>query len=137
MLLLAIDVGNTQISLGVFRDSTLAATWRAATEHERTEDELAVFLDGFLSRDDISLRTERGHRQEHRGVPAVRPGVRLRGSGRRPGDAAAAGASGGENDRHRRARIDHGAADQEPGHARRRAHAPGSAPAVGAKSMSD
>ena len=57
MLLLAIDVGNTQISLGVFRDSTLAATWRAATEHDRTEDELAVFLDGFLSRDDISLRT--------------------------------------------------------------------------------
>src|SRR5207253_9388470 len=57
MLLLAIDVGNTQISLGVFRDSTLAATWRAATEHDRTEDELAVLLDGFLSRDDISLRT--------------------------------------------------------------------------------
>ena len=57
MLLLAIDVGNTQISLGVFRDATLAATWRAATAHERTEDELAVFLDGFLSRDDLSLRT--------------------------------------------------------------------------------
>src|SRR5439155_1467542 len=37
----------------------------------------------------------------------------------------------------RRARVDHGAADQEPGHARRRAHAPGSAPAMGAQSMSD
>jgi type III pantothenate kinase len=57
VLLLAIDVGNTQISLGVFRDATLAATWRAATEHDRTEDELAVFLDGFLSRDELSLRT--------------------------------------------------------------------------------
>jgi type III pantothenate kinase len=57
VLLLAIDVGNTQISLAVFRDATVAATWRAATEHDRTEDELAVFLDGFLSRDDLSLNT--------------------------------------------------------------------------------
>jgi len=57
VLLLAIDVGNTQISLGVFREASLAATWRAATEHDRTEDELAVFLDGFLSRDELSLRT--------------------------------------------------------------------------------
>lgn len=57
MLLLALDVGNTQILLGVFRDGALSATWRAATEHQRTEDELAVFLDGFLEREQASLRT--------------------------------------------------------------------------------
>ncbi len=57
MLLLAIDVGNTQINLGVFRDATLRATWRAATAHERTEDELAVFVDGFLEREELSLRS--------------------------------------------------------------------------------
>lgn len=57
MLLLAIDVGNTQVNLGVFRDASLSATWRAATEQERTEDELAVFLDGFLEREELSLRS--------------------------------------------------------------------------------
>jgi type III pantothenate kinase len=57
VLLFAIDVGNTQINLGVFRDAELAATWRASTEHERTEDELAVFLDGFLEREELSLRS--------------------------------------------------------------------------------
>ncbi len=56
-LLLAIDVSNTNIKFGVFRDDELVRIWRAATQHERTEDELAVFLDGFLVREDLSLQS--------------------------------------------------------------------------------
>jgi type III pantothenate kinase len=54
-LLLAADVGNTQINFGVFRDDALVRVWRTTTVHERTEDELAVFLDGFLEREELSL----------------------------------------------------------------------------------
>lgn len=54
-LLLAIDVSNTNVKFGVFRDDELVRIWRTATQQERTEDELAVFLEGFLVREDISL----------------------------------------------------------------------------------
>jgi type III pantothenate kinase len=57
MLLLAIDVSNTNTKFGVFRDGQLVTIWRAATVRERTEDELAVFLDGFLEREELSLHS--------------------------------------------------------------------------------
>jgi type III pantothenate kinase len=45
-LLLTIDVGNTHISVGVFRDKTLAHTWRLHTKPRATADELGTqFLD--------------------------------------------------------------------------------------------
>ena len=37
--LLAVDVGNTNTVLGVFRDGELAAHWRIQTVAERTSDE--------------------------------------------------------------------------------------------------
>ena len=37
--LLAVDVGNTNTVLGVFRDGELAAHWRIQTVAERTADE--------------------------------------------------------------------------------------------------
>ena len=45
-MLLAADVGNTEIVLGVFRGSELAHTWRVSTQPERTADELALLLSG-------------------------------------------------------------------------------------------
>ena len=57
MLLLAIDVSNTNVKVGVFRDTELLNIWRAATVRERTDDELAVFVDAFLAREDLSLRS--------------------------------------------------------------------------------
>jgi len=43
-VLLAIDVGNTNIVLGVFRGGTLAKSWRLATLRERTSDELGILI---------------------------------------------------------------------------------------------
>lgn len=56
-MLLAIDVGNTQIAVGMFRADELVGHWRFSTNAERTIDEmrwelLGVFaLDGFTPRD--------------------------------------------------------------------------------------
>jgi type III pantothenate kinase len=43
-MLLAIDVGNTNIVLGVFRHAVLVRSWRLATIHQRTADELGVWV---------------------------------------------------------------------------------------------
>lgn len=43
-MLLAIDVGNTNIVLGVFRGPALAHSWRLATLRERTSDELGILM---------------------------------------------------------------------------------------------
>src|ERR1700691_5748717 len=47
-MLLAVDVGNTQITIGVFRGSSLAHTWRVKTDRRATSDELGVKLVGFM-----------------------------------------------------------------------------------------
>jgi type III pantothenate kinase len=47
-VLLAADVGNTEIVLGVFEGSSLLHTWRLSTRAERTADELALHLEFFL-----------------------------------------------------------------------------------------
>ena len=38
-MLLAIDVGNTQITAGLFQKQKLAAHWRLSSNRDRTEDE--------------------------------------------------------------------------------------------------
>jgi len=43
-LLLAIDVGNTNIVLGVFEDDRLVESWRLATLRERTADEIGIWV---------------------------------------------------------------------------------------------
>jgi len=47
-MLLAIDIGNTNINLGVFEDKELRATWRIATGIHRMADEYAVILISLL-----------------------------------------------------------------------------------------
>lgn len=54
-MLLAIDIGNTNVSLGVFQGEELAATWRWATDQERTADEYAALLTGLLPRAGIEF----------------------------------------------------------------------------------
>ncbi|MGH9202446.1 MAG: type III pantothenate kinase, partial [Vicinamibacterales bacterium] len=58
-MLLAIDVGNTNIVLGVFRDDDLVHSWRLATLRERTADELGILITGLcghhqVTREDIT-----------------------------------------------------------------------------------
>jgi type III pantothenate kinase len=54
-MLLAIDVGNSNITTGLFRAGALLATRRAATAPRATPDELELVLTGLLSLDDIGL----------------------------------------------------------------------------------
>jgi type III pantothenate kinase len=49
-MLLAVDIGNTDVKLGVFRDAELVDIWRLTTDHDRTADEYAVMLQILLSR---------------------------------------------------------------------------------------
>jgi type III pantothenate kinase len=48
-MLLGIDVGNTQTVIGVFIDDALKDHWRVSTERERTADEIALTISGFLA----------------------------------------------------------------------------------------
>jgi type III pantothenate kinase len=59
-MLLAVDVGNTQTVLGVFDDARLVEHWRAATEAERTADELAALLVRLLELRDLGLEDVSG-----------------------------------------------------------------------------
>ena len=47
-MLLCIDVGNTQMVIGLFDGSDLVDHWRIATVAERTSDELALMMGQFL-----------------------------------------------------------------------------------------
>jgi type III pantothenate kinase len=58
-MLLAIDVGNTNIVLGVFRGADLVHSWRLTTLRERTADELGILVTSLcarhgIARDDVS-----------------------------------------------------------------------------------
>jgi len=55
-MLLAIDVGNTQTVVGMFKDGELLEHWRLATEREATADLLAHRLAGLLELRDLRLR---------------------------------------------------------------------------------
>ncbi len=52
-MLLAIDVGNTNIVVGVFRGETLVHTWRLTTIRERTSDELGILITNLCERNEI------------------------------------------------------------------------------------
>jgi len=47
-MLLAIDVGNTNIVLGVFQGAELIRSWRLQTLRDRTADELGLAVDGLF-----------------------------------------------------------------------------------------
>jgi type III pantothenate kinase len=57
-MLLCVDVGNTNITLGLYEGETLGPSWRLATNHERMPDEFTLQLLGLLnyaglSREDV------------------------------------------------------------------------------------
>jgi len=52
-MLLAIDVGNTNIVIGAFRGATLVHTWRITTIRERTADELGILISTLCDRHEI------------------------------------------------------------------------------------
>jgi type III pantothenate kinase len=53
-MLLAIDIGNTNVVLGVFDDGgTLIRSWRLQTLRERTPDEMGLLVDGLFAQSRI------------------------------------------------------------------------------------
>ena len=54
-MLLTLDIGNTNITLGVFQDKELKATWRIATDTARMPDEYGVMLTQLLPLRGVSL----------------------------------------------------------------------------------
>ena len=52
--LLAVDVGNSNVTLGAFEDDRLLATWRFATDVRRTADEHNLLLQGMLQSKNVN-----------------------------------------------------------------------------------
>ncbi|RPJ57977.1 MAG: type III pantothenate kinase [Acidobacteria bacterium] len=55
-MLLVIDVGNSNVVLGVFREKTLAHSWRVRTCKDRTVDEYGVLLHNLFTLQGLSLQ---------------------------------------------------------------------------------
>jgi type III pantothenate kinase len=55
-MLLAVDIGNTNITLGLVEDGAIAATRRAGTRGAETADELEVLLRDLLALDEVALQ---------------------------------------------------------------------------------
>ncbi len=53
-MLLTVDVGNTQTTLGLFDAQELVTSWRMATEVHKTGDEIAALVVDFLRLADLS-----------------------------------------------------------------------------------
>jgi len=52
-VILCVDVGNTHVTLGLFRKELLAFHWRVATHPERTSDEYGLLLLGLLGQSGV------------------------------------------------------------------------------------
>ena len=52
-MLLAIDVGNTNIVAGIFQDDKLVASFRMATDKQKSSDEIGLFMTQLLSLEGI------------------------------------------------------------------------------------
>lgn len=48
-MLLTIDLGNTNLTIGLYQGETLGAHWRLATDHDRMPDEYGLQLLGLLT----------------------------------------------------------------------------------------
>jgi type III pantothenate kinase len=54
-MLLALDVGNTNVTIGVFDGPQLAARWRLRTVHEQTADEWGILLRNLFALSSLGL----------------------------------------------------------------------------------
>lgn len=52
-MLLAVDIGNTNITFGIYRGGNRESTWRLSTQHERMPDEYGLQLLGLLGQTGI------------------------------------------------------------------------------------
>ena len=55
-MLLAFDVGNTNIVLGVFRDGQLIQNWRLETDNNKSADEYGMIINQLFNFEGLSIR---------------------------------------------------------------------------------
>ncbi|MCX6564609.1 MAG: type III pantothenate kinase [Candidatus Aminicenantes bacterium] len=48
-MLLALDIGNTTVAIGLFKDKTLAHHWRVRSDRDKTGDEYGIILRNLLA----------------------------------------------------------------------------------------
>ncbi len=54
-MILAMDIGNTNVKIGVFEDDVLKHSWRVSTVTNRTADEFGVVLDGLFATSGVKM----------------------------------------------------------------------------------
>lgn len=54
-MLLAIDVGNTNVVLGIFKNKKMLTSWRMATDNKRSADEYGIMLDQMLKHEGFDV----------------------------------------------------------------------------------
>ena len=59
-MLLVIDVGNTNMVIGLYRGDDLVKTWRMNTQTNRTSDEIGIIINSFFKDDNIDLKEIKG-----------------------------------------------------------------------------
>jgi len=59
-MLLVLDIGNTNIKIGLFEDQKLLHSWRVAVDHKRTADEYGVQLGMFFNHLNLNMKDVRG-----------------------------------------------------------------------------
>ena len=53
-MLLALDIGNTTVGIGFFKDETLVKDWRVRSDREKTSDEYSIILLSLLGQAGLS-----------------------------------------------------------------------------------
>jgi type III pantothenate kinase len=53
-MLMTIDIGNTNISIGIYQGDKLGPRWRVSTDHNRMPDEYGLQFDGLLKHENLS-----------------------------------------------------------------------------------
>ncbi len=59
-MLLALDVGNSNVTIGLFHGTTLQHRWRLRTVHDQTEDEWAILLRNLFQFHAVDLKSVSG-----------------------------------------------------------------------------
>lgn len=55
-MLLVVDIGNTNVTLGVFREAELLGDWRLSSSRDRTADEYALLIGQLFANARLSLK---------------------------------------------------------------------------------
>ena len=55
-MLLVVDVGNTNITLGVYKEDKIIRSWRLSTTKDKSSDEIGLMLMGFFGHDNIDVK---------------------------------------------------------------------------------